>query len=128
MFEQLEIVRMAQAMAAHAGARQGVIARNIANADTPNYRSQDLPDFADVYAGANGLPMKATRAGHLDKAQAADLAEPRIVAGAASPNGNAVSLEAEMVRAAEVRGQHDMALSIYRASADILRSALGKMR
>ena len=45
MFEKLELTRMAQGLAAHAGARMGVIAKNVANADTPGYKAQDIPDF-----------------------------------------------------------------------------------
>ena len=45
MFEKLELTRMAQALAAHAGARMAVIAQNVANADTPGYKAKDLPDF-----------------------------------------------------------------------------------
>ena len=64
MFEKLELTRMAQGMAAHAGARMGVIAKNVANADTPGYKAQDIPDFASVYADP-GLALKTTRAGHI---------------------------------------------------------------
>ena len=49
------------------GERVGVLAANIANADTPNFKARDL-DFAAVLAGQQGggsLPMAATRAGHL---------------------------------------------------------------
>ena len=45
MFENLQIFRMAHAMAAHAGARQTVVARNMANADTPGYTAQDIAPF-----------------------------------------------------------------------------------
>jgi flagellar basal-body rod protein FlgB len=49
-----------------AGERVGVLASNIANADTPNYKARDL-DFAAVLAGeqSGALPLAATRAGHL---------------------------------------------------------------
>lgn len=128
MFEKLEIVRMAQAMAAHAGARQAEISRNIANADTPGYRAQDLKPFGSVYeSGPDG--MRATRAGHLGQASqdGFETAE-RVVSGTATPNGNSVSLEAEMVKAVEVRQQHEMALAIYRNTSSILRSSLGRGR
>jgi flagellar basal-body rod protein FlgB len=49
------------------GERVGVLAANIANADTPNYKAKDL-DFAAVLSGEQAsatLPMAATRAGHL---------------------------------------------------------------
>jgi flagellar basal-body rod protein FlgB len=43
-----------------------------------------------------------------------------------SPNGNTVSLETEMVRAVEVKQQHDMALAVYRTVSDIVRTSLGR--
>lgn len=127
MFEKLEITRMAQAMAAHAGARMEAIARNVAHADTPGYKAQDLPDFAASYATEMGQ-MRATRAGHFQQNKASSALAPHTMGGDEAPNGNSVSLEREMVKAAEVRQQHDMALSIYRSSSDILKLALGRGR
>lgn len=125
MFEKLEIVRTAQALAAHAGARQGLVARNIANADTPGYRAQDLPDFAETLAGDGA--MRATRAGHLGAGGAASAdPQPQVARNAAGPDGNGVSLEAEMVRAADIRQQHDLALSVYRSASGIIRTSLGR--
>jgi flagellar basal-body rod protein FlgB len=123
MFEKLEIVRMAQALAQHAGARQGIVARNIAHADTPGYKAQDLPDFAAV---VDGGALRATRKGHLATSEEAMEPRPRATGGGASPDGNTVSLEREMVTAAGIRQQHEMALAIYRNSADIIRASLGR--
>lgn len=106
MFESLEITRMAQALAAHSGARLGVVAENIANADTPGYRARDLPDFAQVYGGA--------------------AADPAVLPAPADPNGNTVQIEDQMFRMADVRTGHDMALAVYRSTTSILRAALGK--
>lgn len=129
MFEKPEITRMAQAMAAHAGARIGVVAGNIANADTPGYKARDLPEFAETYArlrGGDGL--RATRPGHIGAGRAGEMPGPLVQRAEASPDGNSVSLETEMVKAAEIRQQHDMALSVYRATSDILKLALGRGR
>ena len=126
MFETLSVIKMANAMATHAGARMGAIAGNIANADTPGYKARDIPDFASAYE-AGAMPMRATLPGHLGATDNVT-AQPVVQRGASSPDGNSVSLEREMVKAAEVREQHDMALSIYRSSAEILRSALGRGR
>ncbi len=128
MFDKLEIFRMAMGMASHAAARQNVIAKNVANADTPGYRSQDIRQFSKVYRENNGeIEMRTTRPGHL----AAPVADefrytPLTTTDPASPNGNSVSLETEMVRAAEVRQEHEMALTIYSTSLNILRTSLGK--
>jgi flagellar basal-body rod protein FlgB len=121
MFERLELTAMSQAMMAHAGTRLAASARNIANADTPGYRAVAVRPFAQVWADGGGL--RATRAGHLGVARDGLSA---VRSGGTDPNGNGVSLEREMFAAAEARQQHEMALSIYRATADVLRASLGR--
>ncbi|MFO1203534.1 MAG: FlgB family protein [Tabrizicola sp.] len=127
MFEKLELTRMAQALAAQSGARMAVIAENVANADTPGYKAKDLPAFAEVYEEA-GLEMRATRPGHLSAPPEAATPVPDITRGHESPNGNSVSLEAEMVKSVEARQNHEMALAIYRATSDVIRASLGRPR
>lgn len=127
MFEKLEITRMAQALAAHAGARQGTVAQNIAQADTPGYRAMDVPDFAAAYRDAEaGVSLRATRPGHISAVEVSLDLVPRAAPGAASPDGNTVSLESEMVKAVEVRQEHDMALAVYRSVSDVIRASLGR--
>jgi flagellar basal-body rod protein FlgB len=127
MFEKLELTRMAQALAAHSGARMAVIARNVAHADTPGYKAQDLPSFDSVFA-AEGGAMRSTRPGHLTgNSSEAEMVAER-APGRESPNGNTVSLEGEMVKSVEARQAHDMALAIYRATSDVIRASLGRSR
>lgn len=131
MYNGLTLFKEASALARHASARQSVIARNIANADTPGYGAQDLKAFADVYeSGDARTDLRTTRPGHL-----ADPLQPgaaRLISeessGNASPNGNGVSIETEMMKATEARQQHDLALSVYRSGMDLLRAGLGKTR
>jgi flagellar basal-body rod protein FlgB len=55
-----------QALLLH-GQRLGVLAANIANADTPNYKARDI-DFASVLGNADGaapLPVAVTHAAHI---------------------------------------------------------------
>jgi flagellar basal-body rod protein FlgB len=127
MFEKLDVTRMAQALAAQAGSRQGLVAQNIANADTPGYRARDLPSFAEAYGQQTGAAMRQTRVGHLG-AEAPSAARAVFVPGSPSPDGNTVSLEMEMARGVEIRQQHDMALSVYRSVSDIVRTSLGRAR
>lgn len=127
MFEKLQLTSMANAMAERAGARMGVVAQNIANADTPGYKAMDLPSFAETYQDKSP-PMRSTRAGHMTADDQA--AEPilRRAKGGGAPNGNTVSLEQEMVKTATIRQDHDMALAIYRNTSEILRASLGRAR
>jgi flagellar basal-body rod protein FlgB len=124
MFESLQITKMARALAAHQGQRMALVAGNLANADTPGYRAQDLPPFDPAPFAGEGL--RATRPGHLAAPGAPPPPRPFEVAAAAEPNGNTVAVEGEMLRAAEVRQTHEMALAVYRATADVLRASLGR--
>ena len=126
---KLDVLRLASGLAAHAAARQQVIAENIAHADTPGYRARDVADFADdARAGRRRSPRG--RPGRGTSRFGADPRgfEPREAAafGAETPNGNTVGLEDQMIRAAEVRQSHDMALGVYAKSLEILRTALGR--
>lgn len=126
MFEKLSLFQTASGMARHAVTRQETIAKNIANADTPGYRAKDVVSFADTYQAEPQTALRATRAGHLNAAEAAGLYQLHDAPGESSPNGNTVSLETEMMKATEVRHQHDLALSVYKSSLNILRSSLGR--
>ncbi len=126
MFEDLSITRMAEALANHAGARLGLIARNVAEADTPGYKAMDLPDFASTYQDAELNGMRATRPGHLTSSAPKMEPVPEASNSEMSPDGNTVSLEHEMVRSVDVRQQHDMALAVYRSATDIIRASLGR--
>lgn len=125
----LNILRLASSLAAHSGSRQQVIAENIAHADTPGYRARDLPDFsASLEEGTPAFSSRVTRSGHI--AFGADPhgfeASEITALGAEAPNGNTVSLEDQMVRAAETRQSHDLAVGVYAKSLAILRNAIGQ--
>jgi flagellar basal-body rod protein FlgB len=128
MYDKLEIMRMAQSMTLHAGARQGTVAQNIANADTPGYRAQDVMPFHDAYETTSSFTMKSTRGQHFGSQDNSSIYASTIVDsdGAESPNGNTVSLEGEMVKSSEIQAQHDKALAIYKSSLDIIRASIGK--
>jgi flagellar basal-body rod protein FlgB len=129
MLKTPDIMRMAQDLARHAGARQSQIARNIANSDTPDYRARDLVSFSETYREMrSGDDLRMTRAAHV----ARGTAEPKFrsfdAGGESAPNGNTVSLETEMVRATRAKSDHDLALTVYRSSLDIIRTSLGRGR
>lgn len=127
MFDTLEIVRMAAGSARHANLRQTVVAQNIAHANTPGYRAQDIPSFAEtVSEGPQAQAMRRTRANHLPGSAAGFRNAPRAVDGTRGPDGNTVSIETEMMRTAELRMQHDTALAIYRSAISAIRSSLGQ--
>lgn len=129
MTEVVNMMSMARALSTHANARQQLLARNVANADTPGFRAQDLGSFDRLVESGTlgpGLTMAATRPGHLT-GEGWRAAGRVVNAGSeASPNGNTVSLEEEMFRQAEIRREHQMALSVYESGLRVTRGALGR--
>jgi len=87
------------------GYRQQLLASNIANADTPNYKAVDI-DFAKMLALAGGgaLAMARTSAGHLDGGAGSGLAgvKPQYRnAVQPSVDGNTVDVNIEQAQFAE---------------------------
>ncbi|WP_458789568.1 FlgB family protein [Yoonia sp. MH D7] len=127
MYQNINIFQTSVSMAKHAGARQAVIASNIANADTPGYRARTIENFATTYNGGLETGVKATRAGHL--AQDTNAATQRAITYSTAepaPNGNSVSIEEELLNAVSVSREHDRALAIYRHGLNVIRTALGR--
>lgn len=65
-----EVLRFQQTALNLRAARQELLASNVANADTPNYKARDI-DFADALRNAmqgtaDSLPMVRTAAAHLE--------------------------------------------------------------
>ncbi len=126
MYQNLDLFRTADAMARHAGARQAVVAENIANADTPGYRAREIGAFAETYRADATSVLRTTRPGHLHSASMASAARPHTSDAERSPNGNSVSLELEMLNAVEVQREHSRALAIYRHALGVIRTSLGR--
>lgn len=131
MFGKIDTMRMARELGAHAAARQRVIATNVANADTPGYRAADLAAFAPEPPGALSVGLRTTRPGHVGAGNwgsgGSGVRAARIDAGGeASPDGNTVSLEDEMMRAAETKRQFDLSLAVVQSGMTLLRTAAGR--
>lgn len=125
MYDTLALFRMSESMARHAGERQAVVARNMANADTPGYRAQATLPFADVYrTGADSL--RANRAGHMTLEPGRGPGAATALESEPSPNGNSVSLEMEMIAAAEIEREQSKALAVYRHGLTVLRTIVAR--
>jgi len=126
MFDTPYVMKLAQNLARHAGARQAQIAKNIANADTPGYKSRDLVGFAETVRSAQSTDFKTTRARHMSSSSFEAAYRTVPLGGQSSPNGNNVAVEVEMARATDAKSSHDLALTVYKSSLDILRTSLGR--
>jgi len=112
--------------------RQGVLAQNVANADTPNYRPRDLVafDFRTALTQAQ-QPVEPVRT------HKAHMAFPVPQPGGpgrvevernnfdTNPDGNAVSVEDQMMRVTETAMDYGKMLQLYRKNVGLVRMALG---
>lgn len=116
MAHSVSLLDLSSNMARHAATRHSLISQNIANSDTPGYKAQDVADFAEV--------MKTQRLTGPDAALDPLAAMDRPSVG--SPNGNTVSLEDELMRAAKSQHDHELAVSIYKSTLSMMKTAVGK--
>ena len=111
--------------------RQRVLAENVANADTPNFRPRDLtplqPDSPSGTALAS-LALARTDAGHLGGAAGtgSQFGIDRKGTFEVRPAGNAVELEDEMLKVAANQMDFQAAASLYGKTLGLVRTALGK--
>lgn len=111
-------------------ARNQAIAENIANADTPRFTPSDLkkPSFAELLADAReGVSMRVTNPRHLPgspRSSAGPFKKVEAPDREATPDGNAVVLEDQMIKLAETQMAHETAISLYKKGLSMLRLAV----
>ena len=110
--------------------RQRVLANNVANADTPNFKPRDLvpPDLGRTAPAAGPVALVRTDPMHLGAAGAGGGPQ---FAGAPGryqvhPTGNAVSLEDEMMKVAANQMDYQMVTTLYSRGLGLIKTALGK--
>ena len=109
--------------------KQRLIAQNVANAETPGYRPQDLKPFnfqTLMASSPSGLAMTATQPGHIAPTSASTGGKFKAKRGQDSEttlNGNSVVLEEEMLKMSEARINYDAAIGFYQKSLNLLRMA-----
>jgi flagellar basal-body rod protein FlgB len=112
------------------GQRQQVLAQNIANADTPDFVPHDLKpqEFRRMVERnfAPALKPVATRAGHIQtstlKADNAGVEQKNTYE--ASPDGNAVVLEEQLVKVAQTQNDYNAITNLYKKQIGMFKLAL----
>lgn len=115
--------------------RQGVIAQNMANADTPGYRPQDLTkvDFGKVLEkviDTNRVSMKTTNPNHLPHADGVERAKGKNdrMTYEVAPAGNAVIMEEQMIKANQTQMDYSLMTGLMQKQASMYRLALGRQQ
>jgi flagellar basal-body rod protein FlgB len=112
--------------------RQDLLSQNVANADTPGYVARDLKplDFDQLInqSGTGGATMMmTTNERHIAlspplESKFEDHETPDQEFGS---NGNAVSLETEMIKVSETQAQYAAAANLYAKAMTLMKTAIG---
>ena len=113
--------------------RQRILAENVSNSDTPNFKPRDLVEPKFNSAGANvggsmgSLAMMRTSTGHIAPSGAPDSFEQnRKMAFETRPAGNSVNLKDEMMKASANQMDYAAVSSLYSRSLHLIKTAIGK--
>ena len=113
-------------------ARQGLLAENVANAETPGYTGRDLAqyDFARRHGAFStaSITTSETQPLHFSAGggAAGGFDAQRMANFEITPEGNGVTLEDEMMKVTTNLMDYQAATSLYQKSIKIIRTALGK--
>ena len=113
------------------GARQEVLAQNIANADTPHFVPHDMKalKFVDHLNQIAPIAQARTNAMHLGGTGQPDASiedQKTKKQYETAPVGNAVVLEEQMVKLADAQQSYQLMTNLYRKHVDLLKMALGR--
>jgi flagellar basal-body rod protein FlgB len=131
---KLDVFRMAGQKMGWITERQTVLANNIANADTPNYRAKDLKslNFSRMLDDAPQMRVARTTSGHI--MGSAGRSDFRVVRERTSdvyevnPNDNSVIMEEQLMKVSESTMQYQLATNIYHKNLSMLKIAVGQNR
>jgi flagellar basal-body rod protein FlgB len=104
--------------------RQSLLAQNIANADTPGWRTRDLKPFAALLAAGDVAPLRTSPMHLAGLASSATGVTSR--AGERAPDGNAVALDKELAKVADTETTHQLVTELYQKYQGLFRTALGR--
>lgn len=109
--------------------RQKLLAENVANADTPGFRPLDLK-APSIRNSQGSVTLATTSAGHmgLSGAERGTFDSQKASRFETTPNGNAVSLEDEMMKVAQNQSDYQLAASLYSKGLGLMKIAIGKGR
>lgn len=116
--------------------RQSLVAQNIANANTPDYKPKDL---TEVDFGTNldrvlddrfsRVRLASTRPGHMGPDGGRSPREDeQDQTYEVTPSGNAVILEEQSVKASQTQADYSLMSTLYSKNRNMMMTALGRNR
>jgi flagellar basal-body rod protein FlgB len=108
--------------------RQKILADNVANSDTPNFRPHDLVELQFNTSGPAmpNVALMRTDAGHQAATESTTMFARSDSGFEIRPVGNAVSLEDEMINVANNQMDFQTVTALYTKSLGLIKLAVGK--
>jgi len=107
--------------------KQAMLAENVANQDTPNYKALDMKPFSfgDAMRQAD-VGMTVTDPRHIVPASMAGVNAKTFASksGENLPNGNTVDIEDQMLEVSKTAGDYQATTSLYRKMLGLLKTAV----
>lgn len=104
---------------------QKLLARNIANSDTPGYTPRVARPFGQMFDRAAQGPLFSTRGTDLQPVGEAASSSVVQTVAARAPDGNAVSMNGELAAVARTQIDQQYAVNIYKSYVGMFTMALG---
>ncbi|MFZ2619630.1 MAG: flagellar basal body rod protein FlgB [Alphaproteobacteria bacterium] len=111
----------------HLVARQGVVAGNVANSETPNFKARDL-GFKKLFDSNSSIAMATTNSKHLNPNGAVSAGNRREHSNDMVLDGNSVQLDQEMLKLNEIQLNYRMATQLYSKQVAFQKMAIGRGR
>jgi flagellar basal-body rod protein FlgB len=111
--------------------RHKVLAENVANVDTPNYKARDVKpmDFAALASKAGArLGPATTDPRHIQPSggSATKSTVTKDAKAEATLSGNTVSLESELMKVADTAMDYQLVTNLYRKQIGMLKAVIGR--
>ncbi len=114
--------------------RQTILAHNVSNADTPNFKPLDLTkeSFRNMVDGSKSatVTIRQTSASHIRPTRQPDpfRKDKSSATYESAMSGNSVVLEEQLMKVAETQGAYNLATNLYRKHVKMLKMAIGQER
>jgi flagellar basal-body rod protein FlgB len=127
---KIAVFRMTTGKMGWLAERQRVLSQNVANSDTPKYQPKDLKavDFRHLVQKSEGMQIETTHRAHRtlrSEGQKYQVEKSRDIYETA-PDGNAVILEQQLMKAAKTTADYELMTSLYRKHVSMFKIALGR--
>ena len=111
-----DIFTLAEKRLAWIGQRQGILAQNIANANTPGYNTRDVTPFSEVLATEKRRAGQGSGLGPISGR----------ATGERTLNGNSVVMDDQLEKVSETDTAQQLATNLYKKYVSLFKTALGR--